>query len=290
MSRTARTRQTLIAVLASAAMLAVPVAVWPNQASAAPVGNLSKFVAVQPERILDTREGFGAPQGKVAPRGQLRLQMLGRGGVPTSGVSAVVLNVTSTQTSGAGYVQVFPTGQSTPGAFSNINHTGVGQTIAGLVTAPVGDGGTVTLYSEGGGHLLTDVFGYYTVSGATSDGRYVALSPSRLLDTRTTPEPAPSTQPAPGPTPAPTQSKPANPGETKSCTDFSTRREAQAYFDFYYPHYGDVARLDGDNDLIACESLPAYRRSYAKAPRAVPRRSRSPAVGASLLAACRRWP
>lgn len=48
-----------------------------------------------------------------------------------------------------------------------------------------------------------------------------------------------------------------NPGDSKNCSDFATQREAQAYFDFYYPHYGDVARLDQDNDLIACESLPS---------------------------------
>lgn len=252
------------AVVLTLSLLGGVALTWQAPASAAPIGSLSKFVPVQPQRVLDTRNGTGGTTGKVAPRGSLQLQVLGQAGVPVSGVAAVVLNVTITQTSGGGYVQVFPTGQSTPGAFSNINHTGVGQTIAGLVTAPVGDGGTVTLSTEGGGHLLADAFGYYTGSGSTSDGRYVALSPSRLLDTRTAPEPAPSNPPAPGPTPGPTQSKPANPGDAKNCSDFSTQREAQAWFDYYYPHYGDVARLDADGDLIACESLPAYRRSYAK--------------------------
>ena len=41
-----------------------------------------------------------------------------------------------------------------------------------------------------------------------------------------------------------------------SCSDFATWRQAQDYFEFYYPHYGDIARLDQDNDLIACETLP----------------------------------
>jgi hypothetical protein len=113
--------------------------------SAAPIGSAAKFVPLQPERVLDTREGLGAPKLKVPPRGAVDLTILGVGGVPASDVSAVVLNVTITQTSGAGFVQVYPTAQSTPGAFSNINHTAAGQTIAGLVTAPVGDGGRVTL-------------------------------------------------------------------------------------------------------------------------------------------------
>ncbi len=58
------------------------------------------------------------------------------------------------------------------------------------------------------------------------------------------------------PTPPPPSTKPANPGDTKNCGDFSTWRAAHDYFEYYYPHYGDVARLNAYNDRIACESLP----------------------------------
>ncbi len=36
-----------------------------------------------------------------------------------------------------------------------------------------------------------------------------------------------------------------------------THAEAQDWFDRYFPHYGDVARLDGDGVGLACESLPS---------------------------------
>jgi hypothetical protein len=49
--------------------------------------------------------------------------------------------------------------------------------------------------------------------------------------------------------------KPAYPGDSKNCSDFSSQAAAQARFNTYYPWYGDVARLDADNDKIACESL-----------------------------------
>ncbi len=49
---------------------------------------------------------------------------------------------------------------------------------------------------------------------------------------------------------------PANPGDTKNCGDFSTWLQAQTWFLLYFPYYGDVARLDGNNNGIACESLP----------------------------------
>ena len=53
-----------------------------------------------------------------------------------------------------------------------------------------------------------------------------------------------------------TSGVPDNPGDTKNCSDFSTYPEAKAWFDTYFPYYGDVAGLDGDNDGEPCESLP----------------------------------
>jgi beta-lactamase superfamily II metal-dependent hydrolase len=56
--------------------------------------------------------------------------------------------------------------------------------------------------------------------------------------------------------PPPSEEPPPNPGDEKNCSDFESQKEAQAYYDFYYPHYGDVSNLDADNDGEACESLP----------------------------------
>ena len=50
-------------------------------------------------------------------------------------------------------------------------------------------------------------------------------------------------------------SQPANPGNSKNCGDFSNYAEAKAWFDTYYPFYGDIGDLDRDEDLIPCESL-----------------------------------
>lgn len=49
---------------------------------------------------------------------------------------------------------------------------------------------------------------------------------------------------------------PPDPGDTVNCSDFDTQAEAQEWFDTYFPHYGDVAGLDADNNGVACESLP----------------------------------
>ena len=62
--------------------------------------------------------------------------------------------------------------------------------------------------------------------------------------------------PTPPPAPPAPPTQPANPGDDRNCSDFATQREAQAYFDTYYPYFGDVSRLDADGNLRACESLP----------------------------------
>lgn len=54
--------------------------------------------------------------------------------------------------------------------------------------------------------------------------------------------------------PKPTAAGQTNPGDSKNCDDFATQALAQAWFNTYFPRFGDVARLDGDGDGIACEA------------------------------------
>ena len=48
-----------------------------------------------------------------------------------------------------------------------------------------------------------------------------------------------------------------NPGDSRNCGDFTTQPEAQGWHDFYFPFFGDIAKLDSDADGVACEGLPA---------------------------------
>jgi hypothetical protein len=143
----------------------------------------SKFVPLPPSRILDTRQGIGAPAGVVPIGGQTELQIAGRAGVPVTGVSAVVLNVTATESMRAGYVSVFPTGTRRP-TVSSLNLESVGQTVANLVTVKVGANGNVTLFTSGGAHLVADITGYYTPAVTSADGRLHTAAPERIVDTR----------------------------------------------------------------------------------------------------------
>jgi Excalibur calcium-binding domain len=66
------------------------------------------------------------------------------------------------------------------------------------------------------------------------------------------PDPPPSTSP----TTTTSTPGPPNPGDVVNCDDLPTWAAAQAYYDLYFPFYGDVANLDSDDDGIVCETLP----------------------------------
>ena len=61
------------------------------------------FGPVGPARVLDTRIGVGAAKAAVPGRAALAVRVTGVGGVPASGVSAVAVNLTVTQT-GRGWI------------------------------------------------------------------------------------------------------------------------------------------------------------------------------------------
>jgi hypothetical protein len=133
---------------------------------------------VSPYRILDTRTGQGFPRRVNAGE----TFTLALPNVPP-GASAVVLNMAITGSADGGFVTVYPTGVARPVA-SSINVDAAGQTIANLVTVPIGTGGTVTVYSLMQTDLIADVQGYYVPASAAQAGRFTPINPTRLLDTR----------------------------------------------------------------------------------------------------------
>lgn len=148
------------------------------------IGSAGSFKQLPPSRILDTRTGNGAPKAPLGSNGVLHLQVAGRGGVPTSGVSAVVLNVTETGATTAGYLTVYPTGVTRPTA-SNLNFPKA-STEANSVTVKLGTGGKVDIYhNTGSTQVIADVSGYFVGSDSIAPaGEYQPIDPIRLLDTR----------------------------------------------------------------------------------------------------------
>ena len=136
-----------------------------------------------PVRFLDTRsfgttiDGLFQKTGALTGMTQLDLGVAGRASIPSSGVGAVILNVTATGTTDSGFVTVWPTGSPTPPT-SNLNFV-AGQTIPNLVISKIGNGKVSLFNSAGNTDLIADVMGWFPTSSALTP-----IDPARLLDTR----------------------------------------------------------------------------------------------------------
>ena len=142
----------------------------------------SDYTAIDPTRLVDTRSGTGATKAKVAPNDYIAVKVAGVGSIP-SGVTAVALNLTVTDTTGGGYLYAAAdsaVGMNVGG--STLNY-GKGQTIANSAIVPVGSDGEIDIYNGGtkAADVIADVFGYFT---RTSASGYTPVSEKRLLDTR----------------------------------------------------------------------------------------------------------
>lgn len=189
-------RRSCIALLVVAALVA-PMSIDPGVARAgevfdtpdlpgAPrVDQARDVTSVPPARVVDTRNAPGAVTvdglhqggGPTAPRGVLEVKILGRGGVPPTGATAAMLNVTVVRPDRQGWVTVFPCGATQPNA-STVNFV-AGENRPNAVLAKIGSGGRVCFYTSSPTHLVVDVNGYVS-NGSTMR----PLTPARLLETR----------------------------------------------------------------------------------------------------------
>ncbi len=151
--------------------------------------NAGGYTAIQPARLVDTRDSSGKyqdPGMTLNQGGTDTFQVEGYGGVPLSGVEAVVLEVTATNTTAnGGYFTVWPGGGSSPVA-SDLNWSS-GQTVANRVIAKLSSSGSVSVYNAvGSADLVVDVVGWYDDGTVSSDtgGYFNAIDPIRIADTR----------------------------------------------------------------------------------------------------------
>jgi hypothetical protein len=129
-----------------------------------------QFAGVSPARVWDSRSGPG-PTGQTGP-GQVRdVVVTGMAGVPATGVSAVVLNVTAVNPSAPTHLTVWPTGEPMPLA-SNLN-VPAGDVRPNLVIAKVGAGGRVSVFNyDGNVDVVADIAGWFGTSGAGTTATY----------------------------------------------------------------------------------------------------------------------
>ncbi|HVL02953.1 MAG TPA: hypothetical protein VM386_00815 [Acidimicrobiales bacterium] len=87
------------------------------------------------------------------------MPIAGNGGVPATGATAALLNVTVTGASATGFLTVWPSGQAAPLA-SSLNWV-AGRTIPNSVTTKLGAGGAISVRNANGDvHVIADAAGW----------------------------------------------------------------------------------------------------------------------------------
>ncbi len=143
-----------------------------------PTSVLGDFVGVTPARLYDSRSNARKLPLGAGTTGEV--QVLGAGGVPASGVTAVALNVTATGATGASNFTVWPAGDVKP-ADANLLMP-ASRSVPNLVIVKVGAAGRVNVTNDlGSAHCIVDVVGYFRT---TAGNRLQPVSPFRALDTR----------------------------------------------------------------------------------------------------------
>jgi hypothetical protein len=143
------------------------------------VPSTSGVTPVTPERILETREEFGQKgyTGTQPTAGSTVVVDVGASSQVVDGAKAVFVNVTSTDSTGPGYVTVWDCADARPNA-STLNYE-PGTVIPNLTVAELSATGTICLFTLAGSDLLVDLMG--VIPG---DSMYTAAGPERILETR----------------------------------------------------------------------------------------------------------
>jgi len=151
------------------------------------------YTAVTPFRVCDTRpagggitanqcddNSTGAGSGPIGQGATRVITVDNFGGVPASGVTAVVVNVTAIAPTKGTFLSLFPDGTSR--SSSNLNPQ-AGAVVANLVEVGVSTAGKIDLFNDLGTiNVAVDIEGYVSSS---STGLFTSTSPVRICDTRT---------------------------------------------------------------------------------------------------------
>ncbi len=164
------------------------------------------YEPISPARIVDTRcsaspapsfcsnEHLPSNDAKVPLQANTpeAVQVTGDGGIPSSGVSAVVLNLTAVDYSADGYLTAYPESSGPAPVVSNVNFS-VGQgPVPNRVIVQVSSTGAIDVVSNVGSDFIVDVNGYFTSSGTSGSVLTAESEPVRILDTRCAVSPVPS--------------------------------------------------------------------------------------------------
>ncbi len=151
----------------------------PATVPAAPSAADMKLVPIDSFRAYDTGENTPVPAGPVA-NGTTRLVDLD----PPAGATAALLNLTYDATAGPGFVRAWAARTPRP-ATSSLNADRANTIAANAAVVALAPDGSFVLESATTARVVIDVMAWFVeTGGSTDDGRFIALDPARIADTR----------------------------------------------------------------------------------------------------------
>ena len=133
-------------------------------------------MAVEPCRLTDTRQGVGWP----LDTGQtITVPVADRCGVPTDAVAAAI--TVTVAAPGVGLRDRRSDRRTAPGDVDAQLVGADGDARNGAIVT-LGASGSFDLSTSTIGHVIVDVSGYFVPSTSADAGRFVAMTPRRLLD------------------------------------------------------------------------------------------------------------
>lgn len=176
-----RARRTVAAGIAIALAGLVQAVATSGTAHADATGTGGDYVALAQTKLFDSR-GTTGPLGSTT---SVSIPVLGQGGVPSSGVGAVLVDVTAVNPTGNGYIRLAPADGSTPST-SSLSYND-GQTASNSAVVAPGASGQLSLTNNlGTTSVVVSVEGYFTAAGSsgTAPGGFMPITGTRVLDTR----------------------------------------------------------------------------------------------------------
>ncbi len=135
-------------------------------------------------RVLDTRNDTGGAKGQMGAGATKSFPVLGVGGVPSNGVSAVLARAITVAPSNGTWLSLWPDG-TTRSEASTVLNAGAGETISNEAVVPVGSNGKLSVFNGAGNtDVIVDITGYFTSSSGGSGGGFFPVDHTRLVDTR----------------------------------------------------------------------------------------------------------